>query len=266
MRCLPLNYTQVLLHYSAATQGNTPPSGSGELRTHQDQPPLPIPHRTLAKVRSSEHPANLPFEVLWNLEDCNEDDNACPSANNGSRPPMALALHTESGDLITNKKFADIRSDVASLCTANLHSLPDIDASKGRKAAGPRTRSWYALWYKEELMKVIEELERMHPILALCGGHWKVEHLISNHLNSNNTVSKRRNNPTSRPRRRQAAEARNQHKSRNSTGSRSPQRPKSPGLSTTPIGSPKRPRSDSASGPDNSKRRRTELHKGAGLL
>ncbi|TEB20526.1 hypothetical protein FA13DRAFT_1644519, partial [Coprinellus micaceus] len=142
--------------------------------------------------RSSQRPADLPFEVLWNLEDCNEDDNACPGANNASRPPMTSALRTRTGDLITERKYSDIKAD-------------------GRKAAGPRTRIWYACWYREELMRVIDELERMHPILALCSGHWKAEHLISNHLNSSNTVTKRRNEPKrSQPRRRQAAESRKQ--------------------------------------------------------
>ncbi|TEB22830.1 hypothetical protein FA13DRAFT_1576483, partial [Coprinellus micaceus] len=126
--------------------------------------------------RSSQRPADLPFEVLWNLEDCNEDDNACPGANNASRPPMTSALRTRTGDLITECKYSDIKAD-------------------GRKAVGPRTRIWYACWYREELMRVVDELERMHPILALCSEHWKAEHLISNHLNWSNTVTKRCNEP-----------------------------------------------------------------------
>ncbi|TEB22202.1 hypothetical protein FA13DRAFT_1921024 [Coprinellus micaceus] len=212
------------------------------------------------QFRSSQRPADLPFEVLWNLEDCNEDDNACPGANNASRPPMTSALRTRTGDLITERKYSDIKADVASLCTANLHTLPDIDNSKGRKAAGPRTRIWYACWYREELMRVVDELERMHPILALCSGHWKAEHLISNHLNSSNTVTKRRNEPKrSQPRRRQAAEARKcRTRSGSRAGSHSPQRTDS---GTNQNNSPKRPRSDSTSKTNDNKRQRTDSHK-----
>ncbi|TEB24830.1 hypothetical protein FA13DRAFT_1906038 [Coprinellus micaceus] len=212
------------------------------------------------QFRSSQRPADLPFEVLWNLEDCNEDDNACPGANNASRPPMTSALRTRTGDLITERKYSDIKADVASLCTANLHTLPDIDNSKGRKAAGPRTRIWYACWYREELMRVVDELERMHPILALCSGHWKAEHLISNHLNSSNTVTKRRNEPKrSQPRRRQAAEARKRRtRSGSRAGSHSPQRTDS---GTNQNNSPKRPRSDSTSKTNDNKRQRTDSHK-----
>ncbi|TEB19114.1 hypothetical protein FA13DRAFT_1719134 [Coprinellus micaceus] len=248
---------------SNTTSGDgTPASSSGEPGTRQSRPPasLPDPHRPFVKVRSSQRPADLPFEVLWNLEDCNEDDNACPGANNASRPPMTSALRTRTGDLITERKYSDIKADVASLCTANLHTLPDIDNSKGRKATGPRTRIWYACWYREELMRVVDELERMHPILALCSGHWKAEHLISNHLNSSNTVTKRRNEPKrSQPRRRQAAEARKRRtRSGSRAGSHSPQRTDS---GTNQNNSPKRPRSDSTSKTNDNKRQRTDSHK-----
>ncbi|KAJ3533809.1 hypothetical protein NMY22_g7185 [Coprinellus aureogranulatus] len=200
-----ISSTQSRRTASASTTAAAPlPTRPTESRTHP-----------LVAVPSSERPNKPPVEVLWNLEDCDDDDHARPNPNNQSRPSMALARRTEAGKMITDEKFKTIKSDVAAVCSANLQSLPDIDKSKGPKAAGPRTRLWYALWYRQELANVIAELERMHPILALCGGHWKVEHLMSNFLNSGNVPTKRRNYTDHLPNRRRRAAA-EKHKSRRS--------------------------------------------------
>ncbi|KAH9911767.1 hypothetical protein B0H21DRAFT_674938, partial [Amylocystis lapponica] len=118
---------------------------------------------------SSERPEKYPFEVLWNIADCQDDDDACPTKSNPSRPPMHKAIRHTDGTLLTLAEYNHIQSSARQL-TAGLLMLP-------------LPKNW---------LKAIHELERRHPVVALCSGHWKAEHILGALLLSKRSSSKRR--------------------------------------------------------------------------
>ncbi|KAH9948378.1 hypothetical protein B0H21DRAFT_679681, partial [Amylocystis lapponica] len=141
---------------------------------------------------SSERPEKYPFEVLWNIADCQDDDDACPTNSNPSRPPMQKAIRRTDGTLLTSAEWNHIQSSARQL-TAGLLMLPlSKNVSSRRDQKIKLTRTHFRSYHRDKWLKAIHELERRHPVVALCSGHWKAEHILGASLLSKRSSSKRR--------------------------------------------------------------------------
>ncbi|KAG2010409.1 hypothetical protein CC2G_013238 [Coprinopsis cinerea AmutBmut pab1-1] len=158
------------------------PSDSISQAPHAPTMPQIIP------VRGTEdRPDDLPVGVLWTLKDCANDEILSPSMkSNPSRPLMQFALRERDGSLISQEKYKAIKDDVIALCNSNLHVLEPPSEAKRRRGSKlvQGTMTWYKTHFKVVWNSVVSELERMHPVLRLCAGHWKAEHMLSRHLTS----------------------------------------------------------------------------------
>ena len=106
---------------------------------------------------------------------------------------MSAALRFEDGVTVSSEEYAAIRTDTATICNAILARLPKPERARwGKRVDESRTITWYKSFYWTELRLAVAKLEKMHFVLRLCGGNWKAEHMIMNHLNSNNTTAARR--------------------------------------------------------------------------
>ncbi|KAF9467393.1 hypothetical protein BDZ94DRAFT_1249234 [Collybia nuda] len=150
----------------------------------------------LDNVRPAARPPHLSFEVLWNIEDCQNDPLSAQNKANYSHPLMILVIRNADGSLIAAEKYHNIWTNTAALVSANLQGLPPPanDPTRVRKNSrfsgdiDIRTISWYKICYPTQLSNVIQALERMHPELQLCSGNWKAEHMLMQYLNSCNST------------------------------------------------------------------------------
>ncbi|KAH9913635.1 hypothetical protein B0H21DRAFT_828475 [Amylocystis lapponica] len=176
---------------SRSASGSLAPSDSVSCRASSVQSTTQLDH-IHEDGFSSERPEKYPFEVLWNIADCQDDDDACPTQSNPSRPPMHKAIRRTDGTLLTSAEYNHIQSSARQL-TAGLLMLPlpkNVTSRKDQKIK--LTRTHFRLYHRDKWLKAIHELERRHPVVALCSGHWKAEHILGALLLSKRSSSKRR--------------------------------------------------------------------------
>ena len=134
------------------------------------------------QLQPSKRPEKYPFEILWQIEDCQRDEDARPSSDNLSRPKIAKAIRREDGSIIPESELNGIRTSVQAIYSAILQPLKNPDDPATQDAR--RTKTWYRHNYHEQWEESLCELERKHPVVALCASHWKAEHLFARHLQS----------------------------------------------------------------------------------
>jgi hypothetical protein len=156
------------------------------------KPPLP-------EVRPTERPDDLTPEVLWHIKDCQHDSQVSPMLANGntSRPNMKVALRQRDGTLIDDTKYRRIQEDVRALYNAHLYPLSantKAPPTNSRKKTTMHCMTWFRSHHRAAWDKVVHQLESIHPILQLCAGNWKAEHMIQAHLQSLAAVDRSRIN------------------------------------------------------------------------
>ncbi|KAH9939508.1 hypothetical protein B0H21DRAFT_812705 [Amylocystis lapponica] len=144
----------------------------------REYPPAPLVTKYGAPAV---RPKEYPIEVLWNFEDCKYDEDACPSDSNPSRPSMVTAIRHRDGTMITQAEWKNIK--------ATAHHCK---------------QTYFWTYFFDEWLGVLQEMERQQPLLALCSGHWKAEHVLGLVLLSHSqTIQDATSTPSGRMRRKE---------------------------------------------------------------
>jgi hypothetical protein len=141
---------------------------------------------------SSVRPTQYPFEVLWNITDCQRDSRACPSKSNPSRPPMHKALRHADGTMLSKNEYGRVLAAARHLSAELLQLKPPKDSSQKGISLQKPTRTYFRVFHHIEWMNKINELERLHPLVGLCFDHWKAEQILGSALLSKQSHRRRR--------------------------------------------------------------------------
>lgn len=122
-------------------------------------------------------PPQYPFEVLWNLEDCQHDADVNIQETNRSRPSMNRAIRHPDGTMITDSEWSAIRASARRI-TNELGGLPD----SSRQSRMRRTKTYYRTFHPREWTHAVMRLEAEQPLLKLCSSNWKADHTLGNSI------------------------------------------------------------------------------------
>ncbi|KAI0037469.1 hypothetical protein FA95DRAFT_1614182 [Auriscalpium vulgare] len=75
-------------------------------------------------------PQKYPFSILWNKEDCREDDDSGCTDSNPHRPPMRSCVRNIDGTMIDPQKFRTIRNSARIVKADLLAALPVKEKTK----------------------------------------------------------------------------------------------------------------------------------------
>ena len=123
-------------------------------------------------------PSQYPFEVLWNLEDCQHDVDVNIQDSNKSRPSMDRAIRHQDGTMVTNMEWSAIKASARRIAN-ELAGLPD---PTNRQARMRRTKMFYRTYHARAWTHAISRLEDEQPLLKLCSSNWKADHTLGNSI------------------------------------------------------------------------------------
>jgi len=128
----------------------------------------------------AERPEEYPAEILWTYEDAKNDPVVCTKTNK-SRPTMEKALRNEDGTMISHAAWVLIKDTARRAIGTHLTKLNAEKLSK-KHFRTHHTVAW---------SKAIAFLEVARPLVGLCAGHWKAEHVISTMLTADRSTQTR---------------------------------------------------------------------------
>lgn len=135
-------------------------------------------------------PPQYPIEVLWNIEDCQQDIDVNIQDSNKSRPSMDRAVRHPDGTMISDSEWSAIRSSARRIAN-ELGALPDTS----RQARMRKTKMYYRTHHARDWTTAITRLEAEQPLLKLCSSNWKSDHILGNSIQailSKQSYAKRR--------------------------------------------------------------------------
>ncbi len=122
---------------------------------------------------SSERPNGFSPEILWTFADCKADMNVGMTKGNPSRPGMRMAIRSENGKIVKQGVYDLIRSSAHMIATSMLLPLLPRTMPKGFRIVQHfqinNTQAW---------TNAILQLEKQHPLVALCAEHWKAKYIL----------------------------------------------------------------------------------------
>ncbi|KAF7986438.1 hypothetical protein HWV62_31193 [Athelia sp. TMB] len=124
-------------------------------------------------------PSEFPFEVLWCLEDCRHDPDAKISVGNASRPSMQTVIRNPDGTMISEGVWNAIKLSSRQIA----QSLLSIKL-KGNEETRAKTKQFFKSFYSAQWTEAVEQLERLQPLLQLCAGNWKADHVLGSTLSA----------------------------------------------------------------------------------
>jgi hypothetical protein len=129
-----------------------------------------------------------PPEILWIFKDCESDPDVNTSTSNRLRPPLTACICHKDGTLITSAEYDTIKSSGHNIISIHLTNLPEPRDKlvKGK----PRSKTWYASWYRKEWLAARLDFKVQQPLLQLCSLHWKAEHILGGLLLSDTQATK----------------------------------------------------------------------------
>lgn len=131
----------------------------------------------------ADKPEHYPDSILWTLAAAQEDRNVFPATQaNLSRPPMDKALRNEDGSMISHNNWEVIRNSAKTAIGIFLRKLNAEESSK----------KYFRTHHTKEWNQAINFLEIARPLVGMCAGHWKAEHVISTVLTGERTSMNRR--------------------------------------------------------------------------
>lgn len=144
--------------------GNTP-----FLRTPRPQPAI--------------RPNDLPFEILWQKDDCKLDTGgARPIESNSGHPRMKYAIRNRDGTTIDKVYFKSIQKAVTThVATLVQEEEERLNKSLPLKQIG---KKYFESCRSKQWNHVIVVIEDQYPILAYAAAHWKTEQLLTMQLTS----------------------------------------------------------------------------------
>lgn len=175
-KLLNQNYQYRTNEYSMSRSASLAPSDSlSQAPSKASIPPISNLHQPASR------PPEYPFEVLWCFEDCKKDPDAKISPGNSSRPSMQTVIRNPDGTLISDGIWNSIRLSSREV----VNFLLDNVSITARDATRPKTKQFFKSFHSEHWRKAIEHLELLQPLLQLCTGHWKADHVLGSTLASN---------------------------------------------------------------------------------
>ena len=130
----------------------------------------------------ADRPEKYPQEILWTLADAQADRNVFTATQtNLSRPPMEKALRNEDGTMISHASWDVIR--LSAKTAIGIH-LRHLKANQSKK-------SYFRTNHTKEWNNAIAFLEVARPLVGMCAGHWKAEHIIGGILTGERTSTRR---------------------------------------------------------------------------
>ena len=87
---------------------------------------------------------------------------------------MEKCIHNEDGSLISGVQWCAIKFSAWMIAQAQLLSLPSPNLSK----PVAQTKIYYKQHHLKAWLNMIHELEECQPLLFLCEGSWKAEHVL----------------------------------------------------------------------------------------
>ncbi|KAF8809870.1 hypothetical protein BYT27DRAFT_7093271, partial [Phlegmacium glaucopus] len=139
------------------------------------------PDFPLGPEQPGDRPEKYPEEILWTLADAQADRIVFPGNNtNVSRPPMERALRNEDGSMVSHVSWEIIKVSAKSAIGTYLRKL-DVDAVTKKHFRTHHTKEWN---------NAIAFLEKARPLVGLCAGHWKAEHVLGTVLTSERSSMK----------------------------------------------------------------------------
>jgi hypothetical protein len=150
---------------SASHYANTPPDSDVQ-STHNPG-------------RSAVRPNHFPETILWNFSDLKSDPDVTLDPSNANRPPMQSVIRRENGELIDTGLYMAIRASGHDIIKDELFSPLSRDKSSQNR---PRTMKFFKDTCRDAWNKAIRLYEEEQPLLMLCSGHWKAEHMLQSIL------------------------------------------------------------------------------------
>lgn len=147
-------------------------AGSQVSQSHSRVSLLPI-----IQTQPALRPPQYPFEVLWNLEDCQRDADMNLKDANKSRPSMDRAIRHPDGTMISDSEWSAIKASSRRIAN-ELSALPD----SSRQSRMQRTKMFYRTHHAKEWTRAILRLEAEQPLLNLCSSNWKADHVLGNSI------------------------------------------------------------------------------------
>ena len=140
------------------------------------------PDFPLGPEQPADKPEKYPQEILWTLADAQDDRTVFPGNHtNTSRPPMEKALRNEDGSMISRISWEVIKLSAKSAIGTYLRKLN----------ADEVTKKCFRTNHTKEWNSAIAYLEKARPLVGLCAGHWKAEHVLGTVLTSERSSTKR---------------------------------------------------------------------------
>ena len=128
----------------------------------------------------AERPEEYPEEILWTYADAQNDPFVCTKTNK-SRPTMEKALRHEDGTMISHAAWVLIKDTARRAIGTHLTKLHAEKLSK----------KYFRTHHTVAWSKAIAFLEVARPLVGLCAGHWKAEHVISTMLTADRSTQTR---------------------------------------------------------------------------
>ncbi len=122
---------------------------------------------------SSQRPDDIPKGVLWTFSDCKADPTVRMTGANPSRPNMKHALRNRDGSAIEQGIYQLICGSARSIVKSILLPLKPANFAKGASLAIHFQTNHLTQW-----TAAILQLEKQHPLVALCAEHWKAKYLL----------------------------------------------------------------------------------------
>jgi hypothetical protein len=90
---------------------------------------------------------------------------------------MEQCIRHPDGTLLTSSEWVSIRA-TGRLVKAELLNLK----SDPRNNKCARTKSYFRMFHPIEWANALNKMEQQQPLLALCSGQWKADHVLGNTL------------------------------------------------------------------------------------
>jgi hypothetical protein len=92
---------------------------------------------------------------------------------------MQRVLRHEDGSMLAESEWKAIRQSALIVVRTNLYGL---NTTAPQAAGRPRKKKYYKLFFMNEWVQALRQLEGLAPLVSLCSGEWKVDMTFGNVL------------------------------------------------------------------------------------
>jgi hypothetical protein len=93
---------------------------------------------------------------------------------------MEQCIRNIQGEVISSSEFNAIKASARML--VNIHLVPLARPADPAAKTMSKTKMYYKRYFLQNYKDVLDKLEVEEPLLALCAGSWKADHIVMNCL------------------------------------------------------------------------------------